>query len=187
LEQSWAANGTHTLAASTALRRLRDLGLLTMVGSGQGTYYKPVLGAQKLHEGLPPHISPLSEGVTPHINPLFKGLDAIPKGFPLLTEELKKEIASLGERANEEEMKNLIKKLCALDALQLTHLSKILDRDPRYLRDRYLSKMIRSEELVYRYPDKPAHPHQAYLVQVSEGVLSSIEEIEQELDENKKL
>lgn len=33
-------NGTHTLAASNALRHLRDLGLLTMKGSGSETYYQ---------------------------------------------------------------------------------------------------------------------------------------------------
>jgi hypothetical protein len=39
--------------------------------------------------------------------------------------------------------------------------------------------MIGSGELVYQYPDKPAHPQQAY--RVPEVVLPSIEEIEQKL------
>ena len=46
--------------------------------------------------------------------------------------------------------------------LQLTQLAQILGREPRYLRDYFLSKMIRSGELVYQYPDQPAHPQQAY-------------------------
>ena len=183
-------NGTDTLTASRALGHLRDLGLLTMKGAGNGTYY--ILGPRiteaggvnnpdagvtphisALSGGLTPHISALSGGVTPHISALSgeltphtstlcKGLDAIPKGFPRLSDELTKQIASLGGRCKSGEIKDLIKGLCSHGPLQLTQLAQILGRDPKYLRDQFLSKMIKSAELVYQYPDQPAHPHQAY-------------------------
>ena len=61
-------------------------------------------------------------------------------------------------------MKKLIKDLCSYGPLQLGQLARILDRDPKYLRDNYLTKMIRGNELVYQYPSQPAHPQQAYQI-----------------------
>ncbi|MEX0961361.1 MAG: ATP-binding protein [Simkaniaceae bacterium] len=170
-------NRTDTLTASRALTHLRDLGLLSMKGSGNGTYYvlseqlfafsdTPAEGGAPhtngLSGGLTPHTNALYDGLTPHINPLYKGLDALPKGFPPLSDKLKQQLTALGKRSQKAEIKDFIKKLCTLGPLQLAQLAKIIDRDPRYLRNYYLSGMIRSGELVYLYPDQPAHPQQAY-------------------------
>jgi len=38
----------------------------------------------------------------------------------------------------------------------------IFDREPRYIRDDYLTEMIKSRNLAYLYPETPAHPKQAY-------------------------
>ena len=127
-----------------------------MKGSGNSTYY--VLSDQK--ETL--HTSTLSEGLTPYVSPLYKGLDAIPKGFPSLPDDLKDDIAHLGKRCSKDEIKNIIKRLCVLGPLQPSQLGKILDRDAQYLRINFLSRMIKTGELVYRYPDERAHPQQAY-------------------------
>ena len=154
-------NGTHTLAASNALRHLRDLGLLTMKGSGSETYYQPVpqIIAQV---GSTPYISGSSEEFPPYANPLYKGLDAIPKGFPPLPDDLKNRIIHLKKRSPKDEVEEIIIKLCSLGSLQPVQIGKILDRDPQYLRINFLSEMIRAGKLVYQYPDKPAHPQQAY-------------------------
>ncbi len=151
-------NGTDTLMASKALVHLRDLGLLSMKGSGNGTYY--VLSEEK----ATPHISAKPEGLTPHISLLCKGVDVLPKGFPKLPEDLKEELQSLGRKVSNFKFKNLIKRLCALGPLQLSQLSMIFDREPRYIRDHFLTEMIRSGDLVYLYPETPAHPKQAYKV-----------------------
>lgn len=174
-------NGTPTSAtmASKALGRLRDLGLLTMKGGGIGTYY--TLGIEiieiiassdtsltphisSLSGGLTPHISSLSRGVNPNKGSVSRGLDALPKGFPPFPDELTHQITSLGERSKPLEIKKLVKKLCSYGPLQLTQLAQILGRDPKYLRDHYLSKMVKSGELIYQYSDQPAHPQQAYKV-----------------------
>jgi hypothetical protein len=156
-------NGTHTLAASNALRHLRDLGLLTMKGSGSETYYQPVpqIIAQV---GSTPYISGSSEEFPPYANPLYKGLDAIPKGFPDLPDDLKNRIIHLKKRSPKDEVEEIIIRLCSLGSLQPVQIGKILDRDPQYLRINFLSEMIRAGKLVYQYPDKPAHPQQAYRV-----------------------
>ncbi|NGX61386.1 MAG: hypothetical protein K940chlam9_00871 [Chlamydiae bacterium] len=79
-------NGTDTLTASSALRHLRDLGLLVMKGSGSRTYYKlvpEIMNSEKVeaipsqNEELTPQTSSLYEGLAPHISPSDRGLDAI--------------------------------------------------------------------------------------------------------------
>ncbi len=161
-------NGMHTLAASNALRHLRDLGLLTMKGSGSETYYQPVpqiIGT--------PYTSGSLEDLTPYTNPLYKGLDAIPKGFPNLPEDLKNKIIHLKMRPSKEEMEDIITRLCSLGPLQPVQMGKILGRDAQYLRIKFLSEMIKTGKLVYLHPNKSAHPHQAY--KVPESALTKID------------
>jgi ATP-dependent DNA helicase RecG len=163
-------NGVHTLAASNALRHLRDLGLLTMKGSGCETYYQLV--PQIVENSNPttlgnaeektPYISGSPEELTPYTNPLYKGLDAIPKGFPSLPEDLKHKIVHLKMRSAKEEIEDIILRLCSLGPLQPVQMGKILGRDAQYLRIKFLSEMIKARRLVYQHPDKPAHPQQAY-------------------------
>ncbi len=148
-------NGVDTLVASRALTHLRDLGLLTMKGSGNRTYYTLSDFA------LTPPISSLSGGVTPHISSLNEGF---PEDFPRMSEKLINDLKSLEKRSSSEKIRFLIKALCALKALQLVHLSKIFNRAPRYLRDKFLTKMIQEGELAYLYPEQPTHPKQAYVV-----------------------
>ncbi|HSW86662.1 MAG TPA: ATP-binding protein [Rhabdochlamydiaceae bacterium] len=163
-------NGTHTLAASNALRHLRDLGLLTMKGSGSETYYQPVpqiIGnndtAGIVIKGVgTPYISSLSEELPTCVNPLHKGLNAIPKGFPDLPQDLKNRIIHLKKRSAKEEVEDIIIELCSFGPLQPVQIGKILDRDAQYLRIHFLSVMIKKGKLVYQHPNKPAHPQQAY-------------------------
>ncbi len=52
--------------------------------------------------------------------------------------------------------------LCGWRALQVTEIAAILKRRRQYIQEKYLRPMIRGGELLYAYPDNPAHPHQAY-------------------------
>lgn len=164
-------NGTHTLAASNALRHLRDHGLLTMKGGGSETYYQlipQIIGHSgtapggRVHET--PYISNPLEELSPYTNPLHKGLEALPKGFPSLPEDLKNKIIQLKSRSSKAEIEYIIIRLCALGSLQPLQIGKILDRDAQYLRINFLSEMVKTGKLIYQYPDKPAHPQQAYKV-----------------------
>jgi len=74
------------------------------------------------------------------------------------------ELKSLGKKVNRSKFKDLIKRLCEFGPLQLSHFSMIFDREPRHIRDNFLTAMIKSGDLVYLYPETPAHPKQAYLV-----------------------
>lgn len=155
-------NGTHTLAASNGLRHLRDLGLLNMKGSGSDTYYQPVRQIIETNDAIASGTPCISS--TPYTNPLYKGLDAIPKGFPSLPDDLKSKIIHLKIRSSKDEIRDIIISLCSLGPLQPVQLGKVLGRDAQYLRIKFLSEMVKAGKLVYQYPSKPAHPQQAYKV-----------------------
>ncbi|HEV7737103.1 MAG TPA: RNA-binding domain-containing protein [Chlamydiales bacterium] len=155
-------NGVDTLTASSHLRRLRDLGLLEQKGRGNATFYVPTTGL--LTGGissLAPHISPLSGELAPHISPLSGEQTSLPEGSLALPEELRKKITDLKKRMPPQEVKNLIKELCAVQPLKLSEISAILERHPKYVRENYLNDMIKLAELEHVFTD-PSHPQQAY-------------------------
>jgi len=87
----------------------------------------------------------------------------LPSSFPELPASLKQQIIDIGKRAPElDELKEIIKGLCALSPLSKKELAMILERDPKHLQDQYLSEMVKNRELEYLYPQQPAHPKQAY-------------------------
>lgn len=153
-------NGVDTLTASTHLRRLRDLELLEQKGRGNATYYVPTL--KLLAPGITaqtPHISSLNGELTPHISPLNGEQFMLPEG---LSEELQKKVRNLKKRTLPQDIKNLIKELNDFRPLRLSEIAVILDRHPKYVREKYLNDMIKNQELEYTFPDVPNHPHQAY-------------------------
>lgn len=136
-------NAVDTLTASSHLRRLRDFGLLEQKGSGSATYYVPtkkLLSPDK--SSLPGELSSITGGA--------------------LLESLKKEADNLKKRSSPKEIKALIKHVCALQPLKLGEIAAILGKAPRHVRDRYLTPMLKEEELEYIFPEAPAHPLQAY-------------------------
>ena len=155
--------------AETKGTGITTMKLLTMKGSGSETYYQLVpqitgngdTAASGNPEGTP-YTSSSPEELTSYLNPLHKGLDAIPKGFPNLPDNLKNKIIHLKRRSSKKEVEDIIITLCSLGPLQPVQMGKILERDPQYLRIKFLSEMTKTGKLVYRYPNKPAHPQQAY-------------------------
>lgn len=145
-------NGTDTLGASAALRRLRDIALLAQKGKGNETYYS--LGPKALEASFP-HGEPAS-----HIQ--FKGLGTLSSGFPKLSKTLKQRIMNLEKTEESDEIRSIIKKLCSLKPLTRGELSSILGRSPEHLQERHLKQIIKNKELAYLYPENPTHPKQAY-------------------------
>jgi ATP-dependent DNA helicase RecG len=133
------------------LRRLRDLELLEQKGRGNTTFYIPTT---KL-------LTPNIELETPHISPLSGELTPLSEGFLSLSEELKNRIKSLKKRTVPQEIRNLIKELCAIQPLKLSDIATILGRHPKYIRENYLNSMIELQELEHTFVD-PNHPQQAY-------------------------
>ena len=109
-------------------------------------------------KALTPHISSLNGELTPHISPLNGEQFVLSEG---LTDELKNKIKNLKKRTSPQDIKNLIKELCDLRPLKLSEIAAVLNRDPKYVREKYLNDMVKNQELVHAFSD-PNHPQQAY-------------------------
>jgi hypothetical protein len=55
----------------------------------------------------------------------------------------------------------LIKELCCLRPFRLSEIAAVLGRDPKYVREKYLNDMVKTQVLAHTFSD-PNHPQQAY-------------------------
>ncbi len=176
-----------TIAASQALRRLRDAGLLEQKGRGSATYYQPtawVLGESEDSGDRPIQLGPLSsnpDGLSSNLPSLSSNLGSLSSNFgPLssnphwqsLPPELQALVAQFGQRASPDRFRETIIALCRHRAWQAAELANLLRRTPDYLGTQYLHPLVSAGVLAYTLPDQPNHPHQAYrAVEAGEGAL----------------
>lgn len=168
-------NRVETLVASGHLRKLRDHGLFDQKGRGAQTYYVPterMLNPQKFKTTAmrssdsrkPPSgavARPGKQNLQGSAGPT--GFDQNLQGLPT---GLAGQVRGLGRRAVGSDLKQVVLALCAWQAFSVERLASILGRNRHYLLTTQLRPLIRDGELVYLYPDQPAHPQQAYTVPV---------------------
>lgn len=185
-----ALNKVDTLAASAALRRLRDAGLLLQKGRGSATYYVPAerLGldkktAARSDPSAPPGaLSGNPRGLSTNPNGLSTnpaGLSTNPadlSGTLPVTEHdpvratlldqlpgtLAARIGAFGQRHPPGEVCDAVVELCRLRDWQAEDLATLLRRHPRYVRNNYLRPLMRDGRLVMTNPKEPNDPQQAY-------------------------
>ncbi len=162
---------TDTLAASTRLRRLRDLGLLDLKGSGSRSYYVAGPGLRDL---ATPHADPHHPPPETHNpsaethNPSAETHNPTPETHELavgraLPESIRVRIAAAGARPRQSTVRELVCVLCAWQPLSARELAAHLGRkDARDLTRTYLRPMIDAGELAYTIPKMPNHPEQKY-------------------------
>ncbi|MBK8233113.1 MAG: putative DNA binding domain-containing protein [Candidatus Eisenbacteria bacterium] len=179
-------NGVDSLAASGALRRLRDAGLLGQRGKGRNTYYIPtehLLGesAPRMSPGSGARDGAQSPGFNPGDMAQPPGFGSQSPGFtssvgkaatpstdlPPLPPDLAQAVQSLRKKAEPEAMQQIIHRLCAWHPLRPAELGAILGRNPEYLQKKYLAPMRQRAELEFTKPD-PADPQQSYRAVVAE-------------------
>jgi hypothetical protein len=66
------------------------------------------------------------------------------------------------KRARPEEMRRVIRSLCAVQALTLSELAELLGRAPASLQNHYLTPMLKAGSLQLLFPHHPNHPQQRY-------------------------
>jgi ATP-dependent DNA helicase RecG len=147
-----------TLNASAHLRRLRDLGLLVMKGSGSRTYY---VGSEALLPTTSTEGDPHQLGSNPHqFGPDPHQLSPDPHQLPA---ELAALVATAGQRPRQPLLRALVRKLCAWRPSSARELAGYLGgRDPKVLLRQHLSEMVETGELAYTIPQMPNHPAQRY-------------------------
>lgn len=158
-----AINRTDTLNASVHLRRLRDLELLAMKGSGSRTYYvpgalfaaAPAPGGGDTTAGGAMVTSPAPDSHQPGADG-HQWLATIPAG-------IRARLPAAGAKPRREVLRALILELCALRALSARELAAALNRTEHkpLVRD-YLSPMVREGALAYTVPEMENHPDQRY-------------------------
>jgi len=156
-------NRVDPLAASQKLRRLRDAGLLKQMGKGSATYYIPT--DLLLGDGL----SPQPGALTPESGALSPDPDSLspnPERDMLLAElapEIRERVMQLGQRSRDKErLKETLLAVCGQRFFSADELARITVRNAEYLQKGYLSLLVAEGRLIYRYPDDPNHPQQAY-------------------------
>ncbi len=180
-----ALNKMDTLAASVALRRLRDAGLLVQKGRGSATFYVPAqrLGLTEPAEGaddaLPSKPAALSSkpgGLSS--NPGVLSSNPPPAGAAAerawlnddarrmlldgLPGSLAARLGAIGLRHPPQEIQHLVVELCALRAWAAEELSLVLRRNPEVVRQNYLRPLMREGRLVMTRPEEPNDPQQSY-------------------------
>ncbi len=132
-------NNIETLKASAELRDLSKKGLLIPKGKGRATYY---IRGEKL--STPPQ--ELSTPPQDRISP-----------------DIRERIAKIGARVSDTSIiEQIIKDLCTGDYFKASEIAQLLSKREDYTKRKYLSPMIESGLLVYKYPDMINHPEQAY-------------------------
>lgn len=185
-------NKVDALAASQALRRLRDAGLLAQKGRGSATYYvpterlaveeeglssKPEALSSKSQQGLssnPPTLSTNPEGLSTKLPALSTKHEELSTKFSeedarqrkaLLDElpgALAARIGAMGQRHPPGEVYDAIVEVCRLRDWRAEEMATLLRRHPRYVRNNYLRPLMRDGRLTMTNPDEPNDPQQAY-------------------------
>lgn len=146
-----------TLKASNELRMLKANNLLTQKGKGKSTYY---ISGDKLTAPLQKISTPPQEISTPPT----ADLSTPPQGISTLPQEMLKRIAGFNKREhNAEKVKDIIKELCAIRAMKAVEIASYLNKGDDYIKRKYLTKMIKDNELVFLHPEMINHPEQAYI------------------------
>lgn len=137
---------------------LVDKGLIFQEGAGRGTVYflssAPEKGLGAGTEGV--DISSGGADVS------SGGADVSSKDWEIL-----KTIATpVAEKLKSprELVESTILALCQQQMLTLSEMAHLLNRSPIVIRKNYLQALIKDKRLVYRYPESPNHPSQAYWV-----------------------
>lgn len=181
-------NRTDTLNASGHLRRLRDLDLLAMKGSGSRTYYVPGPAFERAVEAdirsNTPQPAPLQDLNTPQVGaytpqagpdtPQVPTQARLQAGLP---EALRRRIPIPGSRPRRAVMQPLVRDLCAWRPLSARELAALLGReDHRHLVRELLSPMVAEGLLAYTIPAMENHPDQRYVTTPSANPTSQADD-----------
>ena len=163
-------NRTDTLNASGHLRRLRDLQLLEMKGSGSRTYYAPgsafvtplAQAVDDRHQIISNSHRLVNNSRQPDDNTHQANTNPLLASVPV---ELKTRVPPLGNKPRREVLRVLIEDLCRWQNLSARELAAILNgREHKPLVRDYLSPMVNEGVLAYTNPAMENHPDQRYTV-----------------------
>lgn len=150
------------MQASNLLRRLRDRGLLEKQGAGNRTHYT-LVNPGAVTVGHPEQGNLPFEGGKRSGEGGKQNNEGGKRDLPPLPPALAAKLPAPRQRMGEATLGQLIRDLCGWQALRGEELATFLGKDLKYLRNKHLSVMVQSGELVFQYPESPNHALQAYI------------------------
>jgi ATP-dependent DNA helicase RecG len=186
-------NKVDALAASAALRRLRDAGLLAQHGRGSATYYVPTARLTAQSDSLPTQPSDLAanpEALSMESGPLSRESGALSRESGALSREpaalsreqdasrqaarcallstlpgeLAARLGALKRRSPPDQVRAVVLDLLRQQALRLEELGLLLQRNPEYIRQKYVQPLYQAGHITMVRPEEPNDPQQAYQV-----------------------
>ena len=146
--------------ASSALREMRDAGIIIQKGAGNATYYVP--GEIILHKG---DETLQASGETLQDNEARlqdNGARLQDNGARLQdNESIKLALKPLKKRLKPAILNQIVVDLCKIKGFECSELAGLIHRDETYVRT-IVTKLVRAGRLRMKYPEMPNHPHQAY-------------------------
>ena len=164
-------NRVDTLAASQALKRLRDSGLFIQRGRGSATWYQPTEQMTGPESGESDFSLPVprdQEHLPRESRSLGKesesARDALVQQLP---GTLGMALGALGRRSRPDDVRHVILALLRHKTFKLAELGLLLDRNPEYVRQTYIQPLLEQGEIAMTRPDTPNDPEQAYIARES--------------------
>jgi len=175
---SWRdINKVDTLTASQSLKKLRDAGLLQQKGRGSATWYQPtgkMLGDDEGLSSNPDGLSSNPEGLSRDLGALSRDPDSLDKAeaerkaqvrqalLAGLPGELAARVGALGRRSPPDAVRDVVLDLLRQRPWRLEELGQLLQRNPEYVRQKYVQPLLEAARIRMTRPEVPNDPEQAY-------------------------
>lgn len=163
-------NGTEQSVTNSDLKKMRDKGLLEQKGKNKLTYYiagRELIALLPIQENQEESLSapPKSLSAPPkNLSAPPKSLNARPKEQQKKLNTIQKRIAELPQRINDKQvMMEIICELCSVCPIKLSELARLTNRTEKYILRSFVTPLLKSKRLAYKYPEMINHPEQAYI------------------------
>ncbi|MHB1616676.1 MAG: ATP-binding protein [Metallibacterium sp.] len=170
-------NKVDTLTASQSLKRLRDAGLLQQKGRGSATWYQPtgkMLGDEDDSSSKPDGLSSNPTSLSRDPSGLSRDPNSLDKAETELKAKVRQQllaglpgdlgarVGALGRRSPPDTVRAVVLDLLRLRPWRLEELGQLLQRNPEYVRQKYVQPLLAGARIRMTRPDAPNDPEQAY-------------------------
>ncbi|MCM8622880.1 MAG: putative DNA binding domain-containing protein [Candidatus Accumulibacter sp.] len=170
-------NKVDTLTASQSLKKLRDAGLLQQKGRGSATWYQPtgkMLGDDDSLSSNPDGLSSNPLSLSRDLGALSRDPNSLDKAeaerktklrqtlLAGLPGELAARVGALGRRSPPDAVRDVVLDLLQQRPWRLEELGQLLQRNPEYVRQKYVQPLLEGARIRMTRPEVPNDPEQAY-------------------------
>lgn len=170
-------NKVDTLTASQSLKKLRDAGLLQQKGRGSATWYQPtgkMLGDDHGLSSNPEGLSSNPLSLSRDLGALSRDPNSLDKAeaerksklrqtlLAGLPGELAARVGALGRRSPPDAVRDVVLDLLQQRPWRLEELGQLLQRNPEYVRQKYVQPLLEAARIRMTRPEVPNDPEQAY-------------------------